>query len=270
MPRKSSKRKPTLKKRSKGKRNHAYEIVKPNARLAPRSLVSLGQIKIRKGTLLSVFLLAVLTLFIRQFFATSRFYVYDAEVQGNQFVHGDEIYDASGLNELSIFWVKPRQVEAAIIDSLPEIKEARVTCRLPNRVSIEVVESWTQVIWQRDGMRYGVDDEGAILLLEGESEGMLVIQDLRTGPFEVGDHIDPGIVVSALELRRLLPETVSLQYSEAEGLIFDQWGYPVYFGTGDMAGRVAVLNALRRDFGVSGIQPEYVDVRFPESPVYSY
>ncbi len=267
MRRKSSKRKSKKKKRSKGKRDHAYEIAKPSARLAPRSLGGLWQI--RGGTVLSVLLLTALVWLTSQFFTTYRFYVYEAEVQGNQFVDRDEIYHASGLHELSMFWINSAQAEAAI-SNLPGIKEARVTCQLPNRVRIEVVERRTQIVWQRGEARYGVDDQGTILPLEGESEGMFLIQDLRTGPFEVGDRIDPEVVRSALELRRLLPETVALQYSEDKGLSFYQGGCPIYFGSGDVAEKVAILNALLRHFSSEGVQPQYVDVRFVESPFYSY
>ena len=219
--------------------------------------------------MLSVLLLAALALLTSQFFATHRFYVYEAEVQGNQFVGRDEIYDASDLHEWSIFWIKPERAEAAI-SSLPGIKEARVTYRLPNRVRIEVVERQVQIIWQRGEARYSVDDRGIILTLEGELEGMLLIQDMTAGPLEVGDRINPEIVRSALELRRLLPETVALQYSEDKGLILHQADYPVYLGTGDVAEKVAILNALLRDFAFEGIQPEFVDVRFIESPSYKY
>lgn len=267
MPRQSSSRKSRKKKRSKGRRNHAYEIAKPSAKLAPRPLVGLWQV--RGGTVLSLLLLAALGFLTSQFFTTDRFYVYEAEVQGNRFVDRAEIYRASGLHELSMFWVNSAQAEAAI-SKLPGIKEARVTCQLPNRVRIEVVERQTQIVWQRGDKRCSVDDQGATLPLEGEVEGMLLIQDLRTGPFEVGDRIDPEVVRSALELRQLLPETSVLQYSEDKGLIFQQKGYPVYFGTGDMADKVAILNALLQDLAADGIQPEYVDVRFKESPFYRY
>lgn len=267
MRRRSSKRKSKKKKRSKGKRNHAYEIARPNIELSPRPLIALWQV--RKGTVLSLLLLAVLALLTSQFFTTYGFYVYEAEVQGNRFVDPTEIYDASGMDEWNIFWIKPEQAEAAI-SSLPGVRWAKVTCRLPNRVTIEVMERHTQIIWQRGDKRYSVDDQGIILLLEGESEGMLLIQDLTTGPLEVGDRIDPEVIRSALELRRLLPETVVLQYSEEKGLIFEQWGYTVYFGAGDVAEKMAILNALRRDFAFEGIQPEFVDVRFIESPFYRY
>jgi hypothetical protein len=267
MRRKSSSRK-SKKKRSKGKQNHAYEIATPSAQLASSPLVGLWQV--RGGTVLSLLLLASLGLLTSQFFATDKFYVYEIEVQGNQFVGWDEIYAASGVHEFSIFWIKPEQVEAAISSSLPGVKEARVTCRLPNRVRIEVVERQTHIIWQRGDKRYSVDDRGFILPLESELEGMLLIQDMRTGPFGVGDQIDPEVVRSALELWRLLPETGVLQYSEDKGLILHQADYPVYLGAGDVAEKVAILNALLRDFALEGIQPEFVDVRFIESPFYRY
>jgi cell division septal protein FtsQ len=263
MRRKSSK--PKSRKRSKGKRDHAYEIAKPDAKLAPRPLVGLWQV--REGTVLSVLLLAVLALLTSQFFTTNRFYVYDAEVRGNWFVDRKEIYDTSGLHEFSIFWIKPKQAEDAI-SNLPGIKEARVTCRLPNRVTIEVVERPTQIIWQRGDKRYSVDEQGIILPLEAESEGMLLIQDLTTGPLEVGGQVNSEAVRSALELRRLLPETVSLQYSEDRGLIFHQADCPIYLGTGDVAEKMVILSALLQDLASDGIQPEYVDVRFIESPSY--
>jgi cell division septal protein FtsQ len=263
MRRRSSK--PKLRKRSKGKQNHAYEIAKPDAKLTPRPLV--GFWHVREGTVLSVLLLVALAWLTSQFFTTHRFYVYDAEVRGNRFVDRKEIYDASGLHELSIFWIKPEQVEAAI-SNLPGVKEARVTCRLPNRVTIEVVERQTQIIWQRGEVRYSVDDRGIILPLEAELEGMLLIQDLTTGPLEVGDRVNPEAIVSALELRPILPETASLQYSDRKGLIFYQAEYPVYLGTGNMAEKMVILNALLQDLVSDGIQPEYVDVRFMESPFY--
>jgi len=63
---------------------------------------------------LSLLLLVALGLLISRFFTTHSFYVYGAEVQGNQFADTNEIYAASGLHELSMFWIKPEQVEAAI------------------------------------------------------------------------------------------------------------------------------------------------------------
>jgi cell division septal protein FtsQ len=268
MPRRSSKRKSKKKKKpSTAKRGHAYEIAKPNVELSARPLVGFWQV--RGGTLLSLLLLAALALLTSQFFTTDRFYVYDAEVQGNRFVDRSEIYAASGLHELSIFWINTGQVEAAI-SSLLGIREVKVTCRLPNRVKIEVVERQPRIVWQRGEKRYWVDEQGIVLSMEGELEGMFLIHDLTPGPLEVGDCIDSEVIASALELRRLLPEAAAFSYSEDRGFSFDQRGYPIHFGTGDIAEKVAILNALLRDLALEGITPKFVDVRFKESPFYSY
>lgn len=269
MPRKPSKRKSTKRNKSKsssGKRTRTYPIVKPAIKLSPRPLVGFWQV--RGGTILSLLLLAALGLIMSQFFTTYRFYVYEAEVRGSQFVDPKQIYNVSGLHELSMFWINPEKAEAAIISNLPGVKEAKVTCRLPNRVTIEVVERQMKVVWQWGEKRYGVDEQGAILPLEGEWEGMLLIQDLTPVPPEVRRRIDIEVIRSALELRKLLPETIVLQYSEDRGLSFHQDGYPIYLGTGDMAEKMKIVDALVQSLASDGIQLEFVDVRFPESPYY--
>lgn len=263
--RKSSKRRTG--KRSKVKRrSRAYEIARPNVGLSSRSLVSSWQI--RAGPVLSVLLLVALSLITSQFFTTDKFYIYGAEVEGNRFIDSAEVYKASGLHEWSIFWVNPERAEAKI-SKLSGVKEVKVTCWLPNHVSIKVVEHQVQIVWQRGEQRYWVDEQGALLPVEEELEDMLVVQDLTPGPLEVGDRIDPEVVRSALELKRLLPETEVLQYSEDRGVILNR-SFPVYLGTGDMAEKITILDALVKDLAFDGIQPEYVDLRYKESPCYKY
>lgn len=268
MPSKTVRRKPSKRKtgkRSKVKRrSRAYEIARPGVRLPTRPLVSSWQI--RTGPVLSVLLLIALGLITSQFFTTDRFYIYEAEVEGNQFVDSAEIYNASGLHEWSIFWVNPERVEAQI-SKLSGVKEAKVTCWLPNHVSIQVVEHQVQIIWQRGEQRYWVDEQGTLLPVEEEIEDMIMVQDLTPRPLEVGDRIDPEVVRSALELKRLLPETKVLQYSEDRGVILNR-SFPVYLGTGDIAEKMTILDALVKDLAFDGIQPEYVDLRYKESPCY--
>jgi len=158
-------------------------------------------------------------------------------------------------------------VEAAVA-RLPGIKEARVRCRLPNRVVVEVVERQAQIVWQRDGTRYWVDEAGVVLPARGELEGALLVEDLAPGPLRVGDRLDPRVVESALELHQLLPELAAVQYSD-QGLSFHhQGGYPIYLGVGDMPEKVAIMKALVRKLAAEGIQPEFIDLRFKEGPYY--
>ena len=215
-----------------------------------------------------MFLLAFLGLIMGQFFTTDTFYVYEAEVRGSHFVDPEEIYHVSGLHELSMFWINPEKVKDAILSSLPGIKEVKVTCRLPDRVIIDVVERQMEVVWEWGGNHYGVDEHGAILHLERGWEGMLLIQDLSPVSPEVRGHIDPEVISSALELAKLLPETVALQYSDDRGLTFYHEGYPIYLGSGDVTEKMKIVDALLHGLAFDGIQPEYVDLRFLESPCY--
>jgi cell division septal protein FtsQ len=263
MRRRSSKRK--SKKRSKAKQGHAYEIATARLKLSSRPLV--GHWHLRESTVLSMILLAALTLLTSQFFTTYRFYVYEATVQGNRFVKEDEIYAASDLEGMSMFWINPEKAEADI-SNLPGVREARVNCRLPNQVTIEVLERQPQGVWQKGEARYWFDDLGIIFPLRSELQGMLLIQDERTSPLEVGNRIDSEIITSALELQQFLPEATVFRFSENEGFIFEERGYPVYFGTGDIAEKVASLNALVQDLASKGVTPEFVDVRFKESLCY--
>jgi len=213
-------------------------------------------------------LLAFLGLIMGRFFTSYTFYVYQAEVRGSQFIDPQEIYHVSGVHELSIFWINPEKVEHAILSGLQSIKEAMVTCRLPNRVTIDVVERQVKVVWEWRGNHYGVDEHGAMLPLEGVWEGMLHIQDLSPLPPEVRGRIDPEVIRSALELAKLLSEAVVLQYSDDRGLSFHQDGHLIYLGSGDVAEKLKIVNALRQDLASDGIQPQYVDVRILESPCY--
>ena len=249
-----------------GKRTRTYSIARPAVRLSPAPLAGLWQV--RGGTILSLFLLAFLGVIMGRLFTAYTFYVYEAEVRGSQFINPEEIYSVSGLNELSIFWINPEKAEEAILSRLPGIKEVKVTCRLPNRVTIDVVERQVKVAWEWGGNRYGVDEHGAILPLGGEWEGMLHIQDLSPVAPDVRGRIDREVIRSALELARLLPEANVLQYSDDRGLTLYRDGHPIYFGSGEIADKIKIMDALLQELAYEGRHFEYVDVRFLDSPCY--
>lgn len=204
-----------------------------------------------------------------QLFATEAFYVYEARVVGNQLVPAEEIYQSSGLEGMSIFWINPAQVEATIA-SLPNIKEARVHCRLPNRVTIEVVERQPQVIWQQGEKRYWIDEEGAVLPARGELTEATVIVDLDGRPIQPGDRIDPRVIAGAQQLRSLLPELTTVQYASHTGLSLQgEQGWPIYLGQGeDIEQKVAIMKALLQEITAKGIHPQFIDLRFKGRPYY--
>jgi cell division septal protein FtsQ len=202
-------------------------------------------------------------------FLTDDFYVYEITVKGNSLVTPEEIFAASGLDGLSIFWVNPQQVADAVAH-LPGILSAEVQCSLPNRVTITVVEREPQVVWQRAGTRWLVDKQGTVLTAQTGAEGELLVEDQDSEPLRPGDRVDAGAVAGALQLQKLMPELLAVRYSSRTGLSFrHSLGCDVYLGTGtDMAEKLAILQALVEQLAASGEHPEYIDLRFKESPCY--
>jgi cell division protein FtsQ len=221
------------------------------------------------GKALGFFLLLALSWLTYLLFATEAFYVYEARVVGNQLVPAEEIYQNSGLDEMSVFWINPAQVEATVVN-LPNIKEAEVHCGLPDRVTIEVVERQPQIIWQQGEKRYWVDEEGTVLPARGELTEATVIVDLDERPVQPGDRVDPQVIAGAQKLRSLLPGLTTVQYASHTGISFQsEQGWPIYLGQGEnIEQKVAIMNALLQEIAAKGVHPQFIDLRFKGSPYY--
>jgi cell division septal protein FtsQ len=253
--------------RSRSRLGRDYEATAPEITLSLRPVVSFWQDQ--GGKVLGLLLLLALSWLAYLLFVTEAFYVYEAKVVGNQLVPAEEIYQNSGLEEMSIFWINPAQVEATVA-SLPNVKEAKVHCGLPNRVTIEIVERQPRVIWQQGEKRYWVDEEGTVLLARGELPDATVIVDLDEQPIQPGDRVDPLVIAGAQKLHSLLPELSTVQYASPMGINFQsEQGWPIYLGQGeDMEQKVATMKALLQEIAAKGIQPQFVDLRFKGSPYY--
>ena len=259
-----SKRRP---RRSRSRLGRDYEATAPKIKLSLRPVAGFWQD--RGGKALGFLLLLALGWLTYLLFATEAFYVYEARVVGNQLVSAEEIYQNSGLEEMSIFWINPAQIEADIAN-LPNIKEAGVRCGLPNRVIIEVVERQPQIIWQQREKRYWIDEEGIVLPSRGELAEATVIVDLDEHPIQPGDRVDPQVIAGAQQLRSLLPELTTVQYASHTGISFQsEQGWSIYLGQGeDIEQKVAIMKAMLQEITAKGIQPQFIDLRFKGSPYY--
>jgi cell division septal protein FtsQ len=204
-------------------------------------------------------------------FSSDAFFVFDVEVEGNGRISQQEIFWGSGLADKawSIFFLDPREAEDRVLLDVPGVKSAEVSCYLPSRVIIRVEERRPDVIWQTGDIRYGVDDEGVILnMVEGESEEAIVIHDLDQRPLIPDDKLSPEIIQEVQRLQYLMPEVNAFNYSEASGVsLFHEGGWLVYFGSSqELEVKVAIMRALAQEIASSGIEVEYVDLRFSGSP----
>ncbi|MEW5956318.1 MAG: FtsQ-type POTRA domain-containing protein [Chloroflexota bacterium] len=216
-----------------------------------------------------VLMLVLLAWLIYLLFSRPEFFVYGAEIKGNVAVSRREIYNASGIDSQSVFWLSSAEI-AGRVKTLPNIKSVAVSISLPAEVVIEVVERRPELIWQTGDTVWWVDQEGTIVPPKEEVEGMLHIIDDDRQPLEAGYQIDPAIIKGAQVLRVLAPAVSVIRYSRANGLtVATAAGWPVYLGEGhEIKAKLVVLTAILGDLKERNITPAYIDVRNPLRPVY--
>ena len=228
-----------------------------------------GRWQAHGSRLLAALLLAILGWAAYALFDSPNFYVYGVEVQGNSVVTPDEVYAASRLEGMSVFWVDPAVV-AERVATLPNVKSAQAKVRLPAYVTIAIEERTPELVWQTGDAHWWVDAEGTIVPPRADLPGALTIVDKDAQPVSPGQRLDPSILATARSLRRLLPELPMMDYSPATGISFTtREGWPVYLGDSqNMDAKLTILVALRNDLLARGVSPEFVDVRFVERPFY--
>lgn len=262
-------KKTARRKRSQTRQGYVFEATTTNAtrQLNLTPLTTLWQK--HGGAALSTLLLAVVAWLGFTFFVTDTFYVYAVAVQGNMVVPVSEIFQTSGVDSQSIFWINPERTAEAIAQ-LPDIQSAEVTCRLPARVTVRVVERQARVIWQWGEQQFWVDSDGVVLKPRGPLADALIVQDLHAAPPQLGGRVDAGAVAAAQELHKLRPQVQAVSYDAIHGIVLtSEEGWPIYLGTGDdIALKLSIWEALRADLQQQGIRPAYVDLRYPHRPAY--
>lgn len=202
-------------------------------------------------------------------FLTDAYYVYEATVRGAALVSPEEIFERAEIEGYSVFFIDPTEAEERI-RTLPDVREATVQISLPNRMVIDVQERQARVIWQTGESRYGVDDEGLIVSLRGDVEPQILIRDLDSTPRELGEQVNIRAVSAAESYHSLLSGVSEFEYSQEHGLSYrNEYGWRVYLGDDtDAELKVAVVDALVQRLTSRAEIVEFIDVRFPESPLY--
>jgi cell division septal protein FtsQ len=207
----------------------------------------------------------------------AKFFVYEAQIEGSHHLKPEAIYRTAQIHEQNILWIRPEKVAERIFQ-LDGIKAVRVRCRLPAQVMIDVREREPVVMWRAkaQGHDFWLDKEGIVLPYPGDalSPDMVFVVDSSERHLQVGDRIEPeGIVSSVLQLAAALPGAQVFYYETNRGLYFSQevgqGAWPVYVGTSeDLPRKIQIVQALTDYLVGHNIEPRYVDVRWPDHPVY--
>ena len=216
----------------------------------------------------SLALLTILGAVAYWLFMSNTFYVFDARIEGAQLLTAAEVYTLADIDGWHVFWIRPDDVEARLL-SEPTIKQADVSVRLPNRVTIRIVEREPLAVWQSNAESYFVDTEGVLFRLRGDASDALVIRDMRGIPAQPGMQVDPEAVRTVLELHALLPERRAFDWRPAAGVsFFAEGGWEVRFGDRhDLAWKVAVYRTFAETIAAEG-NVAFLDLTVPERPFY--
>lgn len=259
-----------MKKRSKKRRTkkrYRFETAAPL--ILGRRTTQTRSVEIPEHWLTAATSAVAITVLLLWLFLSPRFRISEAQVIGAGRLSQAEIYEASGLDGRHVLWARGGPAEENILERLPSISWARVACAPAANCTIAVVERLPMLSWQTGEQLLWVDAAGgftpALEPLEGgwEIHGPL--------PLDEEGRVERDVLVGVAELEELGVIPQSLDYQEGRGLVIaDGAGWRVILGEGSgMERRLRAYAAIREHLLEEGVQPRFVDVRFPEAPYYS-
>ncbi|MCX7837933.1 MAG: FtsQ-type POTRA domain-containing protein [Anaerolineae bacterium] len=196
------------------------------------------------------------------FFDSDYFYVFQFNITGTQFLPSAEVIQASGIRGYNVFFIDARVVERALMQ-MPEVKSARVLVRLPNDVTMEIVERQPIGVWQRGETTFWVDSEGMLMRARASLPDLPTVRDGDTGTLALGQRAPANAFAAFVALRAAMPESPrALEWSSARGIAFtDERGWKIYLGTAeDMPGKIAILRALVAQLVAQNARIRFIDL----------
>lgn len=258
---KSKKRRKHRAPRRSGKNTTMHSnVASPTLRIGAAKLPAFNRVR---WLGIGVFLVILWGLYA--FFNQPTFFVYDADITGNNILTHTEIFEASGIKDLSIFWVNAKDVKAQL-ELLPSIKSAEVSVALPAHVKISVEERTPAVVWMANDTPQWVDADGVFLNQKPSGiapESALTIQDLEN---RIITQVNPKLIRAAQRIHLQEPAINKLYYTRDVGLIYlTTEGWQVFLGEDDsnIGSKLRVAEAVRQDLLAQGITVQQIDVRNP-------
>lgn len=203
--------------------------------------------------------------------ATASLYVVKgARIVGNARIGGAAVYAASGLDGTRVFALNGDAVAQRILANLPEVRAARISVRLPARVTIAVVETQPVLAWQSGPSLLMIDETGHAIVPPAEgagAEALPQVADVGTTPLGLGEQLPLGRVAAAVAYADAFGDLV---YRPGDGFIATLAdGCEVRLGedAGQLPAQRLALDALRGHLGRAAASA-VVDLRFPAHPVY--
>src|SRR3990172_7826223 len=210
----------------------------------------------------SLAIVMVLSSFLIHTFMSPGYFINAINLAGARYVPGEEIYNASGVDYLSIFFLDPAQIKKNV-EAVPGIQSAIVDVVWPSDVYIELVEDEPVLAWSQGGQTMWVGQDGAVFPTRGEAAGLVpVMADDAANALTTESRIPAPVIEGALQLKQLRSNIELLHYDSVNGLSYqDGRNWRGYFGAGaDMEVKLAVYETLVANLMARGIQPSIISV----------
>lgn len=234
--------------------------------------------KARKTTLILFIILCLLTIFFILLTQTDYFIIKEIDVKGNKNLTNDNIIKASGTNiSDNILKISKREVEENLV-SHPYIKSARVIRKLPDKLTIEIMERKEVAVVPYIGSYLYIDKEGIILKTSQKKDesGLPELIGLDINKPKVKEKLSTknyniDKIVNFVQLVNKLPmvaKTGVIDFSNAEAISMTNDGIKVDFGPlNNVKYKLEFLNSILEDIKEKEIKCKYIYFNKGDNPI---
>jgi cell division septal protein FtsQ len=96
-------------------------------------------------------------------FSAPRFRVSEVTISGTRLLAVADVQRSLDLLDQSIFHVNPRALEARLLRDYGCLAKATIVCRLPNQVTVILVERPVALVWESGGKYWWIGSDGRVL-----------------------------------------------------------------------------------------------------------
>lgn len=201
------------------------------------------------------------------------FWVRDVQVLGCSRLSPEEVIDASGVDPGSNIFKIPLGDVAERVAAIPWVKTATSMRRLPSTIEISIVERRPVAITPHHDSFVVLDEQGWAIELRDKPGGLPLVTADGLGEIVLGQQVDSQPLRWAIECAVAFgPRSVDVAEVHADErnnlTVYMVGGLRALLGQADstVEQKVGLLVGIINDIGASGLEAEYVDIRY-EKPV---
>ena len=210
------------------------------------------------------------------FFFSDVFYVRSIQVRGNNHISREEVFAFSDIADYHMFWLDPERIRQSVLRS-SSIADISVELGWPpNLITINVQERQPAIVWSDAGAETWIDIHGRVMQARAEMPNILhvnLIAEDIDGPKPSADDFTGDMVLGALRLKEILPDSEHLSFHPVHGLGWtNELGWQVWMGSDSaavMSEKVKLYNVLVENIISRAIPIAALNLANPDAPFYS-